>query len=192
MNRRNAYRILTAVAAIAALALVGGCSYPALPGHTYLAIDWVSSPQAIYFPAFPTVVYAGEYVEHSTGSYAGEYIAWDGSYWRADYTINVEPGIDGALLSPADDGDDYYLTMWLYSFGPSMDTDDIVFHAVVPTTEEGQTEDVIEQVPGDSALLERARNLAADTEPTVYTAARSVGRVTVTARFEQYEGDGGE
>ena len=133
-NRQSARRSTTAVLAIGVVlvAVLAGCGVPGDDGAVYLAIDWSSAPQALYFPAFPQTIYAGEYVEHESGSYAGEYVAWDGTYWVADYWIEVDPGGEAPLFGTGEHGDDHYLSMWLYSFGPSIYTDDVVSRSVGP------------------------------------------------------------
>lgn len=39
----------------------------------------------------PAMVYAGTYYEHPAGSYHGECIAWDGSYYSFTHTIELSP-----------------------------------------------------------------------------------------------------
>ncbi|TVQ18573.1 MAG: hypothetical protein EA382_17595, partial [Spirochaetaceae bacterium] len=124
-------RLVSVLAVVVVLAAVTtGCGRPGDDGSTYLAIDWVYAPQALLFPAFPQTIYAGRYVEHQAGTYTGEYIAWDGSYWNADYWIAIDPGGEAPLFGTGDHGDDYYLSLWLYSSGPSITTDSIEVRSI--------------------------------------------------------------
>ena len=115
----------------ALLTLLGSCGIPGDPGQTFVAIDWVYAPQALNFPEFPAIVVTGDYVEHQTGSYFAEYIAWDGTYWNASYNVVVEGGAPAPLLGVGDHGDDYFFSIWLYSFGPSMYQDDHIVRSVL-------------------------------------------------------------
>jgi len=110
-------QIPAAVITLLVLAL-SGCGKAGEDGTSYLALDWVYAPLAIYFPALPAVISAGTFYEHAAGSYPGEYIAWDGSYYSFTYRIEVNEGEAGGLLSPGEDGADRYYLMYLYSWGP--------------------------------------------------------------------------
>lgn len=160
----------------------GGCGRPGDPGRRYLAIDWLYAPEALYFPAFPQIVTAGQYVRHEPGSYQGEYIAWDGSYWLADYWINVEAGGAAPLLGTGDHGDDYYLSLWLYSFGPSMYVDDIVVRSVVPGPESGARSNLSAADDAIRAARERAAGMIPERVRVEYTA----GPFRVRAEFSGY------
>jgi hypothetical protein len=123
-------------AAMLILFLLASCGVRGPEGQTFLALNWTSLPQAMNFPAFPSTIFAGEYINHPAGDYFGEYIAWDGSYWNASYWIEVEEGSPGFLFIPGDAGDEYYLSMWLYSFGPSIYTDGVISRSVSPAADQ--------------------------------------------------------
>jgi hypothetical protein len=76
--------------------------------------------------------------------------------------------------------------MWLYSFGPSISTDDVVYHSVAPVSDAGESDLSIRQGETGDEALEEARRHAADTEPEVFTAERREGPITVHGRFERY------
>lgn len=167
------------------LAVLAGCGVPGDPGVTYLAIDWSSTPQALYFPAFPDTIVAGQYVQHSAGTYEGEYIAWDGSYWRADYWIEVEEGGPAPIIGTGDHGDEYYLSLWLYSFGPSIFTDAIVTRSVSDAPSSSKQHATTTQTNGTvpQAILD-ARLAAASQEPVLVqeSGVRGRYRITIEAR----------
>lgn len=170
---------------MAAALLAAGCGVPGDPGRTYLAIDWAYAPQVLYFPAFPQLIIAGEYVEHAAGSYVGEYIAWDGTYWVADYWITVEPGGPAPLVGSGDHGDDYYLSLWLWSFGPEIYTDEIVARAI---GSDGAREHVLASAnPGDApAEIIAARARMRAMEPTVVRQSAQTGRFVITVDARGY------
>lgn len=176
-----------AVLALATLILLGliSCGVPGDDGHTYLALDWTSAPQALYFPAFPDIVYAGDYVEHAAGNYEGEYIAWDGSYWNADYWIAVEEGGEAPLFGAGDNGDDYYLSMWLYSFGPSIYTDDIVVKSVSAGVDVSSQRSLDQNETVPEAIL-AARAWSVSEVPQLVTGTYASGSYTVTVIAEGY------
>lgn len=163
------------------LAVLAGCGAPGDPGVTYLAIDWSSSPQALYFPAFPDTIVAGQYVQHSAGTYEGEYVAWDGSYWQADYWIEVEEGGPAPLIGTGDHGDEYYLSLWLYSFGPSIFTDAIVTRSVSDASSGSEQQLTTIQTNGTvpQAILD-ARLAAASQEPVLVQESEVRGRYRIT------------
>lgn len=119
MNYRHRVVPIIVLLALVVPALLSSCGAALFPGRSYVAIDWVAAPEAMHFPEFPQIITAGEYVQHQAGSYYGEYVAWDGSYWTVTYTVEVDEGSPGLLLMPGLDGRDAYWTLWLYSFGPS-------------------------------------------------------------------------
>lgn len=170
---------------IALLVALGGCGVPGDDGRTYLAIDWSSAPEALSFPGFPQTIYAGEYVEHEAGSYEGEYVAWDGTYWEADYWIEVDPGGEAPLFGTGDHGDDYYLSLWLWSFGPEIYTDEIESRAAASGADGDPTplandNDV---VPGE---IVAARERVATDEPIEVRESRRVGIYVVTVSARGY------
>ncbi len=170
---------------IALLVALGGCGVPGDDGRTYLAIDWSSAPEALYFPAFPQTIYAGEYVEHEAGSYEGEYVAWDGTYWEADYWIEVDPGGDAPLFGTGDHGDDYYLSLWLWSFGPEIYTDEIESRAAASGADGDPTRLAKENdvVPPE---IVAARERVATGEPIEVRESRRVGNYVVTVSARAY------
>lgn len=182
---RSVPRRALLITAIVTLAVLTGCGVPGDPGATYLAIDWSSAPQAMYFPAFPQTIVAGQYVEHTGGTYQGEYIAWDGSYWDASYWIEVEEGGEAPLMGTGDHGDEYYLSLWLYSFGPSMYTDAIVARSVsdAPSSPDERVTTIQTDGTVPQAIID-ARVAAAGVEPVEVTASGVVDgyRITVEAR----------
>jgi len=185
--RRPSVSTAAAALLVATLTLLGGCVFPAAHGSVYLAIDWVYTPQALYFPAFPMYITAGQYIEHDTGYYTGEYIAWDGSYWIADYRIEVDEGTDGTLLLPPDDGDDVYLSMWLYSFGPSIYTDDVVFHSVMPGRPDTPEARVVDQDGDQQDRFADARAAALTGPPVeIVETEERAGRFVFSARFSRF------
>jgi hypothetical protein len=112
------------VPALAALALVvlalAACGPRGEDGTSYLALDWTYEPQSVYFPALPPGVDAGIYYPHPEGVHLGEYVAWEGSWWRFTYQIEVNPGEWGIGGYPGEDGADRFYTMCLYSSGPQL------------------------------------------------------------------------
>lgn len=100
--------------------LICACGEDGDDGTSYIAIDWVSTPQSYWDdnPGIPYTFYAGQYYESSAGSYDFEYTAWDGSFWYGNYKITVDKGEDGELFSNGSDGEDRYFELWLYSSGP--------------------------------------------------------------------------
>ena len=178
------HRSASLLIGLAALVLLAGCGSPGDPGVTYMAIDWSSSPQALYFPAFPQTIIAGQYVQHAAGTYEGEYVAWDGSYWVADYWIEVESGGPAPLMGTGDHGDEYYLSMWLYSFGPSVYTDAVVTRSVSSSAPEARNLTTIRTDGTVPQAVIDARLAAAGQEPVlVRTSGVHAGyRITVEAR----------
>jgi hypothetical protein len=85
-----------------------------------MALDWVYAPQQLYFPQMPALGMAGVYYQHPEGTYYGEYVAWDGSYYSFYYTIQVNEGEYGAGWLPGAAGMDRYYKMVLYSWGPEL------------------------------------------------------------------------
>lgn len=165
---------------LAGTLIVSACGVPGDDGHTYLALDWTSAPQALSFPEFPQTIYAGVYEEHEAGSYEGEYIAWDGTYWRADYWIEVEAGEEAPLVGTGDHGDDYYLSMWLYSFGPSMYEDDHVVRSISPSAQIGSSAILMGET--DALLAARAAAARIDRDGgdvVTISATRTTGPATV-------------
>ena len=161
------------------ITLIAGCGVAGDDGQTYLAVDWVSAPQALYFPEFPQTIYAGEHEEHAAGEYQGEYIAWDGTYWQADYWIEVDRGAAAPLVGTGDHGDDYYMTMWLYSFGPSMYTDDMVVRSLHERSALVSTS--LDSVFGDvPAEIVAARERTVSGEPIYVRESRRFGTYVVT------------
>lgn len=165
--------------------VVSGCGVPGDDGLTYLAIDWSSAPEALYFPAFPQTIYAGEYVEHAAGTYEGEYIAWDGTYWEADYWIEVDPGGEAPLFGTGDHGDDYYLSMWLYSFGPSIYTDEIVSRSVA-SGDVNDTREIANDTAAVPPRIAAAREEAVTAEPIEVHDTRRFGIYVVTVSARGY------
>jgi hypothetical protein len=100
--------------------LSAGCGLQGGDGTSYLALDWVYAPQRLYFPELPSLVLADVHYQHSAGTYYGEYIAWDGSYYSFYYTIEINEGEYGSGMLPGEDGMDRYYTMYLYSWGPEL------------------------------------------------------------------------
>jgi hypothetical protein len=165
-----------------------GCGVPGDPGSSYLAIEWTSAPQAMYFPAFPQIITAGEYVQHTPGTYQGEYIAWDGSYWDASYWIEVDPGEEAPLFGTGDHGDDYYLSMWLFATGPSLYTDSIVARSVADSPDSARSHVTTIQTDGTvpQPILD-ARLATAGVEPVEVTASGVVNGYRITVRARGWE-----
>ena len=190
-------RLRLALALVIVLAAVTtGCGRPGDDGSTYLAIDWVYAPQALSFPAFPQTIYAGRYVEHAAGTYSGEYIAWDGSYWNADYWIEIDPGAEAPLFGTGDHGDNYYLSLWLYSSGPSISTDSIEVRSVAASDAEAQAAAPPSAASSTTATLSNAtlpdpalvagRERTAGTVPVVIRTTHTQGRYRVTIEARGY------
>ena len=118
--RRLTTRLPLVVLGLIALIFAAGCGVKGEDGTSYLALDWVYAPQQLYFPAMPPVGLAGVYYHHPEGTYYGEYVAWDGSYYSFYYTIEVNEGEYGLGGYPGADGMDRYYTMYLYSWGPEL------------------------------------------------------------------------
>jgi hypothetical protein len=180
-SRRAAIVATVVVAAFVAL----GCGVAGDPGHTYLAINWSSAPEALYFPAFPQIVVTGEYVEHAAGAYVGEYVAWDGTYWVANYTISVEAGGEAPLFGTGDHGDDHYLSLWLWSFGPEIYTDRIEPRAAGP---DGGDDGVSAWTNADEvpAGIAAGRARVGSMEPTVIRESARVGRFVISIDARGY------
>jgi hypothetical protein len=119
MNRRNLRVPVLAALALALFVLVG-CGPQGEEGSSYLALDWTYTPISIEFPQLPAVVVADTYYPHPEGLYHGEYIAWDGSWWRFNYEIEVNEGEWGLGGLAGADGADRFYTMYLYSRGPEL------------------------------------------------------------------------
>ena len=103
-----------------AVVLFSGCGPKGEDGDTYMALDWVYSPLFIDFPMLPDVVVSETYYFHPDGTYYGAYIAWDGTYWVFDYSIEADEGEWGFLDLPGQDGADRFYTLYLYSWGPEL------------------------------------------------------------------------
>lgn len=176
---------------IALLVALAGCGVPGDDGHTYLAIDWSSAPEALFFPAFPQTIYAGEYVEHEAGSYEGEYVAWDGTYWEADYWIEVDPGGEAPLFGTGDHGDDYYLSLWLWSFGPEIYTDEIESRAAASGAERDSAGLANDHGRVPSQIV-AARERAATDEPIEIRESRRFGVYVVTVSARGYPAQPGK
>ncbi len=104
-------------------------------GGTAVALTWAFTPQSISMsdPNFPRVFTKDTFYWTLAGSYRVSYIAWDGSSWSGNYTVNYDPGTlgepgekggvfwkkgrDGA---PGIDGLDYFYRIGLYSTGPTI------------------------------------------------------------------------
>lgn len=104
--------------------MLTGCGKDGDYGQSFIAIDWVYSPQSYWDnnSAVPYVFYAGQYYNSQPGTYDFQYTAWDGSSYSGLYTITVDEGEDAPLLLlfvDGEDGVDKYFTLWLFSFGPS-------------------------------------------------------------------------
>jgi hypothetical protein len=187
--KRTKHSVLAAAMLI--LFLLASCGVRGPEGQTFLALNWTSLPQAMNFPAFPSTIFAGEYINHPAGDYFGEYIAWDGSYWNASYWIEVEEGSPGFLFIPGGAGDEYYLSMWLYSFGPSIYTDGVISRSVSPaadqpgaSAEESQLTASPEQ---QEMLLSRAREKAAGMEPVIRSESIRIPGATVHVHIRGYD-----
>jgi hypothetical protein len=118
MKRLNAL-LLVVLLGLMVFAFFTGCLIQGEDGTSYLALDWVYAPQQLYFPAMPSLGLAGVYYQHPEGTYFGEYVAWDGSYYNFYYTVEVNEGEYGMGWYPGDGMDRYY-TMYLYSWGPEL------------------------------------------------------------------------
>ena len=118
--RRSSALLPVLLLGLIVLAFSTGCGLQGEDGTSYLALDWVYAPQQLYFPAMPSLGLAGVHYQHPEGTYYGEYIAWDGSYYSFYYMIEVNEGEYGAALLPGADGMDRYYTMYLYSWGPQL------------------------------------------------------------------------
>jgi hypothetical protein len=103
-----------------AFVFLSGCGVLGEDGTSYMALDWVYAPQQLYFPAMPPFGQVGVHYQHPDGTYYGEYVAWDGSYYSFYYTVEVNEGEYGVMLLPGPDGMDRYYTMYLYSWGPEL------------------------------------------------------------------------
>jgi len=106
--------------------MLTGCGKDGDDGQSFIAIDWVYSPQSYWDnnSAVPYGFYAGQYYNSQAGTYDFRYTAWDGSSWVGTYTITVDEGEDAdffLLFVDGEDGVDRYFKFWLYSFGPSFD-----------------------------------------------------------------------
>lgn len=168
-------------AALAVVLLLAACGTPGSDGQTYVALDYASEPQAVWFPAFPPVFFWGEYYEHAAGDHSGEYIAWDGTYWWFTYTIEIDEGGEAPLFGVGDHGDDYYLSIWLYSFGPSLYQDDVVVRSLADPAHSGAAGD---RASTDPQALQAARDRSAaaregGAEVTVVTQERTLGALTI-------------
>ncbi len=116
MNKRNL--IYAIIISVILCVFITSCGQPGEDGTAFVAIEWVYSPQALYFPVFPNSIITGEYIEHDPGVYMGEYIDWDGSYWSVTYEVTIDEGGEPGLFTDGLDGEDKYFSLWLYSFGP--------------------------------------------------------------------------
>ena len=119
----KAHPAVVIIAVIFAAAALTGCGQPGADGEAYTAYSWVYGPITIATndPAFAglSTVYNGEFRKTSPGVYDFEYIAWDDSYWWGWYEIYVNPGEDGGLFGPGEDGTDLYFEVVCLSTGPS-------------------------------------------------------------------------
>ncbi len=182
-------RLALAMAVLIVLvAVTAGCGRPGEDGRTYLAIDWVYAPQALYFPAFPQTIYAGRYVEHRPGRYAGEYIAWDGSYWIANYRIEIDRGADPPLFGTGDHGDDYYLTLWLFSSGPAIYTDAVVSRSVAAgdASAAAATPALSNETAVADPAIVAARERTRGAKPVVMRITHTHGRYRITVEARGY------
>jgi hypothetical protein len=153
--RMNKTRALTVAVFLAALALFAftGCGPKGADGTSYMALDWVFAPVSLYFPAMPSSGLAGVYYYHPEGTYYGEYIAWDGTYYSFTYSIEVNEGEYGVMGLPGPDGADRYYTMYLYSTGPELYYVDDEASRSLAKTAEGS------ELPAEPEVL-RERSLA--------------------------------
>lgn len=182
-HRALALRVL----GLAAIVLLASCGVPGSDGQSYVALDYSVAPEAIYFPSFPQTVFFGEYYEHAAGDHSGEYIAWDGTYWWFTYTILIDEGGEAPLFGVGDHGDDYYFSIWLYSFGPSLYEDDVVVRSVSPHG--GASPAAVS--PADEHLLRQnggvmSRPEPTDAEVTVVTQTRTIGALTIRLEARGY------
>jgi hypothetical protein len=146
-------------------ALTTGCGMQGADGTSYLALDWVYAPQQLCFPAMPPLGLAGVHYQHPEGTFYGEYVAWDGSYYRFYYTIEVNEGGYGAALLPGADGMDRYYTMYLYSWGPELYyVDDLESKSLILESR---------GAPSASVLLEQQNADQSNLEPSGSTEIRS-------------------
>ncbi len=120
---QKASLVITLLALAVFVAAVTGCGRPGADGDAYIAYSWVVGPITIATndPAFAgaSYIYNGEFLRTSPGVYDFEYVAWDDSYWAGWYEIYVNPGEDGGIFSPGEDGTDLYFELACYSTGPS-------------------------------------------------------------------------
>jgi len=119
MNLRK-LRVPALAALALALLLLVGCGPQGDDGTSYLALDWTYTPITIDFPQLPVVVAPGTYYWHPEGLYYGEYVAWEGTWWRFNYEIEVDEGAWGIGGITGADGADRFYTMYLYSWGPEL------------------------------------------------------------------------
>jgi hypothetical protein len=179
-------RLALAMAVIVLPAVTTGCGRPGDDGRTFLAIDWVYAPQALFFPAFPQTIYAGRYVDHAAGTYSGEYIAWNGWYWNADYWIDIDRGGEAPLFGTGDHGDNYYLSLWLYASGPWIYTDRIEARSIAAPDADAQT--AAPQSAARSAAP-TLTNATAHPDPAILAAReRTAGAVPVVVRTTHTSG----
>jgi len=119
MNHAKHLLAVTFAALLAVFAL-SGCGPKGEDGDAYMALDWVYAPRYIDFAMLPDVVIAENYYGHPQGVYYAAYVAWDGTFWDFEYTIEVDEGYWGFMDIPGVDGADRYYTLYLYSWGPEM------------------------------------------------------------------------
>jgi hypothetical protein len=115
----------------------------------------------------------------------GEYVAWDGTYWVADYTISVEARGEAPLFGTGDHGDDHHLSLWLWSFGPEIYTDSVVARAAVPEGDEAHAWENPVTVPAEIAA---GRGRVGSVEVTVVRESARVGRFVVSIDARGYAG----
>jgi len=136
------YAKLSRVAMLALVLLVAsGCGEDGSmgpqgdPGRSFIAVIWVGTPLSFGAddPAFPAVVFSNTYYESSEGTYGFGYVAWDGSSWIGNYTIEIQEGLPGGPgeeggFFPWESGSDgekglpggnLYYVLGLFSIGPS-------------------------------------------------------------------------
>ena len=109
----------------AALLFIMGCGKDGEEGKAFLSFTWDNSARAYddNNSATPeeTGIYPNTNYETPAGSYAFEYI-WtlddiDYNLTEGTYTITVNAGESGGLISDGASGEDNYFTLGLYAYG---------------------------------------------------------------------------
>ena len=163
-----------------------GCGDDGDDGNSYTAIDWVYAPISYWDdnPGIPYGFNRGEYYLTQAGTYNFEYIAWDGSGYIGTYTITIDEGEDGNLFFDGDDGEDWYFTFWLYSWGPIINTNSLMLEE---ETEKGLNAGLDESDNTDtlskSEMLDEAEINSIDSD--VIVIEKQQGRYTMTIEYQE-------